>query len=189
MGVHGHHSGAKQLRGIDRRYDEHAWSRTVTSNIRNDLNLTFRTSSCLGHLRCDNADCEYLNRDQRTTPVKETEWDGISKKLFAVEDKPPGGSTVVCKSCNTPPTCIALCPAKIYYVIACPQMTRACVHLGSHDHPVKTGAYRDFIDQTEILIAEWNALHRQLIHPLFWRLQRNCWAPFFLSRKVKRRSF
>ena len=33
-------------------------------------------------------------------------------------------------------------------------MTRACQHLGSHDHPVKTGAYRDFIDQTDTLIAE-----------------------------------
>jgi hypothetical protein len=33
VGDHGHNTKAKQLRGMDRRYDGHAWSRTITSNI------------------------------------------------------------------------------------------------------------------------------------------------------------
>jgi len=33
-------------------------------------------------------------------------------------------------------------------------MTRACVHLGSHNHPVKTGDYRDSIEHTSNLIIE-----------------------------------
>jgi hypothetical protein len=74
--------------------------------------------------------------------------------LFEVGSKPPIGSTVVCKSCNVPPICIVVCPAKIYYVTATPHMTRAYVHLGSHDHPVKSGDHRDFIELTYNLIGE-----------------------------------
>ena len=33
LGHHGHNTKAKLLRGMDRRYDGHAWSRTITSNI------------------------------------------------------------------------------------------------------------------------------------------------------------
>jgi hypothetical protein len=33
-------------------------------------------------------------------------------------------------------------------------MTRACVHLGSHDHPVKLDDHRDFIDLTNSLIGD-----------------------------------
>ena len=154
LGHHGHDTKAKLLRGMDRRYDGHAWSRTITSNIQNDLKLLFRTSSCLGHLRCDNPACDYLRRDHRTSRVNETEWEGLSEKVFEVGSKPPTGSSVVCKSCNVPPTCVAVCPAKIYYVTGTPRMTRACVHLGSHDHPVKAGDHRDFIDFTESLIGE-----------------------------------
>ena len=86
--------------------------------------------------------------------MNETEWEGLFEKLFEVGSKPPAGSTVVCKSCNVPPTCVALCTAKIYYVIGTPHMTRACVHLGSHDHPVKSGDHRDFIDLADSLIGD-----------------------------------
>ena len=51
LGDHGQNTKAKQLRGMDRSYDGHAWSRTITSNIHNDPKLLFCTSSCLGHLR------------------------------------------------------------------------------------------------------------------------------------------
>ena len=74
--------------------------------------------------------------------------------MFEVGSKPPTGSTVVCKSCNVPPTCVVVCTAKIYYVTVTPHMTRVCVHLGSHDHPVKLGDHRDFIDLTDTLIGD-----------------------------------
>ena len=153
---HGQNTKAKQLCGMDRRYNGqgHSWSRTITSNFQNDLKLLFRTSSCLGHLRCDNRDCEYLKRDHKTSKLNETEWEGLSEKVFEVGSKPPTSSTVVCKSCNVPPTCVVVCPAKIYYVTATPHMTRVCLHLGSHDHPVKSGDHRDFIELTYSLIRE-----------------------------------
>jgi hypothetical protein len=86
--------------------------------------------------------------------VNETEWEGLSEKLFEVGSKLSAGSTIVCKSCNVLPTCVALCTAKIYYVTGTPHMTRACVHLGSHDHPVKYGNHRDFIDLADSLIGD-----------------------------------
>ena len=84
LGVHGQISKAKHLCGMDRRYDGHAWSRTITSYIGNDLNLLFCMSSCLGHLHCDNVKCEYLKRDHRTAGVNETEWEKLSKKVFEI---------------------------------------------------------------------------------------------------------
>jgi hypothetical protein len=33
-------------------------------------------------------------------------------------------------------------------------MTRACVHLGVHEHPVKNGEYQDFKDRSRTLLAE-----------------------------------
>lgn len=41
FGCHGAHSATKQLRGMDKPYDGHAWTRTITSNIMNDLGLFF----------------------------------------------------------------------------------------------------------------------------------------------------
>ena len=42
------------MHGMDKRHDGHAWTKTVTSNIKSDVRLTFRTSTCIGHLRCEN---------------------------------------------------------------------------------------------------------------------------------------
>jgi hypothetical protein len=56
------HSHAKLMQGMDKRHDGHAWTKTITSHIKNDMNLTFCTSTCTGHLYCDNQDCEYTAR-------------------------------------------------------------------------------------------------------------------------------
>ena len=53
-------SKAKNLQSIDKKYDGHCWCLTKTSNISNDMGLTFRRSSCTGHLRCGNLECDYL---------------------------------------------------------------------------------------------------------------------------------
>jgi hypothetical protein len=145
---------AKQLRGMDKHYDGHVWTRTHTSNIVNDFGLIFRTSSCCGHLRCENVDCDYLTRVHRTTAVNETEWDGVSSFVFDVGTNPPRDSTLVCKCCKVPPSCLATCDAKIYYVLGKNSMTRAYVHFGTHDHPVKVGAYREDIAVGESLVEE-----------------------------------
>jgi hypothetical protein len=51
---------------MDKRHDGHVWTRISTSHIKSDMGLTFRSTSCVGHLRCDNQDCEYLSRVYHT---------------------------------------------------------------------------------------------------------------------------
>ena len=66
-------SHAKQMAGMDKRYDGHAWSKTVTTNIVNRMGLSFRKSVCLGHLRCVNSKCKFLNRAHWMKDVNELE--------------------------------------------------------------------------------------------------------------------
>jgi hypothetical protein len=139
---------------MDKHYDGQAWTRIHTSNIVNNLGLIFRTSSYCGHLQCENVECDFLTCVHRTATVNETEWDGVSSFVFDVRYNPPKGSTLVCKCCKVPPSCLATCNAKIYYVLAKDNMTRAYVHFGNHNHPVKIGAYRDDIARGESVVEE-----------------------------------
>jgi hypothetical protein len=127
------------MHGMDKRHDGHAWTKTVTSNIKSDMSLTFRTSTCIGHLRCENQDCEYTFRIHRTSLVNEREWDGFTVTTIPVGQPAPTGSTLVNKICKAPPICFATCAARIYYVYGVANMTRACLHLGVHEHPEKVG--------------------------------------------------
>jgi hypothetical protein len=154
LGGSSSHCQAKLLSGMEKRYDGHVWSNTHTTNIKNDDGLTFRLSSCVGHLRCDNSNCDYLTRKHRVAGVNETEWDGCSPIPFEVGPDPPSGSTITCKICSVVPSCIASCPAKLYYVVGKKGMRRACVHFGVHDHPVKYGDCRDTRERTRSLISE-----------------------------------
>jgi hypothetical protein len=67
-------SQAKSMQGMDKRYDGHVWTKTITTNITNDFGLSFRSSACVGHLRCNNKECEYLIRRPRIFQVNETEF-------------------------------------------------------------------------------------------------------------------
>jgi hypothetical protein len=127
---------AKLLIGIDKRYDGHAWTRTSTSHIKNDMSLTFCTASCIGHLSCDNQDYKYLNRIHCTSPMNETEWDTFSTTLFHAGYQPSSLSSIICKICKTPPSWVVTYAARIYYDFGGDHMTCACVHLGVYEHPV-----------------------------------------------------
>jgi hypothetical protein len=129
----------RMMHGMDKRHDGHAWTKTVTSNIKSDMSLTFRTSTCIGHLRCENQDCKYTSRIHRSSPVNEREWDGFTVTIIPVGQPAPAGSTLVCKIYKVPPIYFATCAARIYYVYGAANMTRACLHLGVHEHPVKVG--------------------------------------------------
>ena len=110
------HSKARSMNGMDKRYDGHVWTKTLTTNISNNLNLTFRSSICVGHLQCQNLECDYLKRSFRTSAFNDMEFDGFFKEPFAVSGPPPSGSTLVCKICKEPPKCAALYNTKILYV-------------------------------------------------------------------------
>jgi hypothetical protein len=57
--------------------------------------------------------------------MNEMEWDGFTTTLYHVGCQPPSQSSIVCKICNAPPSCIATCEARIYYVLGRDHMTRA----------------------------------------------------------------
>jgi hypothetical protein len=147
-------SQAKSMQGMDKRYDGHVWTKTITTNIANDFGLSFRSSACVGHMRCNNKECEYLIRRPRIFQVNETEFEGCTLQAFVVDQTPPTESTLVCKVCKEPSACIATCGAKIYYVASKINHTRACIHLGTHDHLVKVGDYRDTKAEISGLIEE-----------------------------------
>ena len=141
-------SGAKNLEGMDKRYDGHPWCKLVTTNIHNSDNLKFRKSYCAGHLVCENANCEYLKRASKRNEI---EWSGYSVIPFTTSECPPKQSTLVCMVCKMPPTCLDACKARIYFAYSeNPEMTRAAIHLGDHGHPVARGMYRD---STEVICA------------------------------------
>jgi hypothetical protein len=60
-------SQAGLMMRMDKQHDGHVWTRTSTSHIKNDMGLMFRSASCIGHLRCDNQNCEYLSHVHRTS--------------------------------------------------------------------------------------------------------------------------
>jgi hypothetical protein len=147
-------SQARLMMGMDKRHNGHVWTRTYTSHIKNNMDLTFRSASCVGHLHCDNQDCEYLNRVYRTSLVNEMEWDGFTTTSFQVGCQPPSQSSIICKICKTPPACVATCEARMYYISGRDHVTCACVHLGVHEHPVKNGEYQDFKDRSCTLLGK-----------------------------------
>jgi hypothetical protein len=142
------------MHGMDKPHDGHAWTQTVTSNIKNDMNLTFHTSTCIGHLHCENQDCEYTSRIHRTSPLNEREWDGFTITTILVGQPTLAGSSLVCRICKVPSVCIATCAARIYYVFGAANMTRACLHLGVHEHPVKVSDDQEIKERTRKLIEE-----------------------------------
>ena len=118
------------------------------------MDLTFHSASCVGHLNCDNQDCEYLIRIYRTSEVNEMEWDGFITIPFQIGCLPPNQSSIICKIYKTPPACVATCKARIYYASGRDHMTRACMHLRTHEHPIKNGEYQDFKDRSCTLLAK-----------------------------------
>ena len=109
-------SKAKSMFGMDKLYDGHVWTKTVTTNISNVLDLSFRSSSCVGHLCCENPLCEYLECAHRTPSNNDTEFEGVTKEPFSDGGPPPSESTLVCKICKMPPKCVALYSARIFYI-------------------------------------------------------------------------
>jgi hypothetical protein len=75
---------AKSMNGMDKRHDGHAWTKTITSYIKNDMNLTFRTSICVGYFYCKNQNCKYIGRIHCTSLVNKILWNGFTSTPFAI---------------------------------------------------------------------------------------------------------
>jgi hypothetical protein len=125
--------------GMDIHHDSHAWTKTITLHIKNDMNLTFCTSTCVGHLHCENQVCKYIACIHHTSLMNVIEWNGFTLTTFVVGQPIPDGSTLVCKICKVPQIYIAPCGARIYYVFGIDNMTRVCLHIRLHKHLVRAG--------------------------------------------------
>ena len=79
--------------GMDKRYDGHVWTKTLTINISNVLDLSFWSSSYVDHLRCENLCCMYLQRAHRTSSNNDTEFEGVNKEPFPIGGPLPPTST------------------------------------------------------------------------------------------------
>jgi hypothetical protein len=99
---------ASRLDGMDRRYDGHAWTETMTTNLSlAKPDISFKYVKCLGHLCC-------LNKEHN-----DLYWDGNTPELIVPRPDPPALSkcTLVCRYCKTLPSCLKLCPCKMFYVV------------------------------------------------------------------------
>ena len=135
------------LEGMDRRRDGHAWTETATTNITDpDGQLSFRYVKCLGHLRCQNISCPHL---ERCGDYNEKYSEGSSPDVLIPGPitEVPRKCSVLCRICKSTPTCLKLCPCKMYYITSKnPKMSRACVHFGTHEHPKATGDCTEAMD-------------------------------------------
>jgi hypothetical protein len=61
---------------------------------------------------------------------------------------------LVCKVYKVPPICVNFCPGRIYYVLGKGDMSRACIHLGMHNHTVSDGICQEIVDTISGLIAQ-----------------------------------
>jgi hypothetical protein len=136
---------------MDKRLNGHTWCRTITSNIHNNQGLTFRKSLCVGQLVCDNKSCDFFARFSKRN---ETEWSGRTNTPFKLGRLPPPDSTLLYKVCKVLPICVNFCPGCIYYVLGKGDMSRACIHLGMHNHPVSNGIFRETLGTISGLIAQ-----------------------------------
>jgi hypothetical protein len=93
--------------GMDKRFDGHTWCCTITSNIHNNQGLTFRKPLYVGQLVCNNKSCDFFARSSKRN---ETEWLGRTNTPFKLGHLPLPDSTLVCKICKVPPTCVNFCP-------------------------------------------------------------------------------
>jgi hypothetical protein len=137
---------------MDKMCDSHLWCTTKITNIQNDFGLSFRRSTCAGHLQCHNDYCDYMNRNGGLR--NNTEWADSTPLPFAVGNIPPTRSTVECKVCRSTLVCIALCLARILYIyFTSVGMSRGCIHIGVHDHPVANGTCLESLDMAYQCVA------------------------------------
>jgi hypothetical protein len=73
------------MNDMDKRFNGHTWCCTITSNIHNTQVLTFRKSSCVGQLVCNNQNCDFLSRSSKRN---ETKWFGQANTPFNLGHSP-----------------------------------------------------------------------------------------------------
>ena len=119
------------------------WCTTKCTNIQNDFGLSFRRSTCAGHLQFPNVYCDYMHRNVGLR--NNTEWANDS----------PTRSTIECKVCRSTLVCIILCHAQIIYIHSTfVGMSKTYIHLGIHDHHLANDTSHEALDMTYQYVAD-----------------------------------
>ncbi len=99
---------------------------------------------------CAMEDCPSLLRNGKPNDIH---WEGVINYTFLPKHVPPSHSIIVYKFYNIPFLCVSICDVRIYYVVhKLPNMTRACIHFGLHNHLVSNGDYCESIEITKELV-------------------------------------
>ena len=140
--------GLSRLDGMDRKRDGHVWTETTTTNISDPSGiLTFKYVKCMGHLRCLNPYCRCVCE---TGDCNELYWSGSCLDILTpgLNLEGVGKCKLVCKYCKVIPSYLAVCHCKLFYAVSKdPNISRTCIHIGTHKHPIAKGDCRDAMDQ------------------------------------------
>ena len=101
----------------------------------------------MGHLCCINPDCRCVSE---TGDCNKLYWSGSSPDIFmpGSNSEGVGKCKLVCKYCKAILSCLGVCHCKLFYAVSKdPNMSRACIHIGTHKHPVAKDDCRDAMDQ------------------------------------------
>ena len=131
--------------------DGHPWFKTKTTDIQNNFRHFFRRSPYAGHLQCTNTYCDYLYRNGGVHNY--TKWIGSTHIPFHVRDVAPEKSGLECMVGCLILVCVALCYVCILYVHSIsPEMSKACIHLCAHEHPVSNDTCCESLD----MVYQWD---------------------------------
>jgi hypothetical protein len=89
-----------------------------------------------------------------TSSRNKIEWSSRTNTPFKQGHLPPPESTLVCKVCKVLPICVNFCSGRIYYILGKGDISRVCIHLGMHNHPISDGICRETLDTISGLIAQ-----------------------------------
>lgn len=104
--VHSSSGATSMLSGMDRRYDEHIWTPTKTTNIRNTNLIQFCYVHCVGHLRWRNSSCFHVRNHGHPN---ETSWDGVSANPVVVGSLEEQRISIICSNYKLRLECIHTC--------------------------------------------------------------------------------
>jgi hypothetical protein len=102
------------MQGMDKKQDIHPWYKVKTRNIKNGDGLTFKQSLSIGHVYCQNLQCDYY---MRNNVDNETNWEGVVKNPLEEGEYFVVGTTFICRHYKFAPICIATCLVRMYYVL------------------------------------------------------------------------
>ncbi len=150
--VHSSSSHSIQMQNMDCNCNGHAWCKVKTSNNKNNFGLRFRSTRYLGHLHSNNDSSEHFFHSIVWNKVS---WIGDFAQIpLAGQFAPrPHVYTVVCKFCIASLLCVNTYPCWMYYVIHKLQsLSRAVIHLGTHEHLVGEGMCKESLEGIKVLV-------------------------------------